>query len=465
MFVSSLHVPSPSDDMGRPFWNAAIETMPRDEVRRQQLGALQRQVRYLAANSELYRRKFKAAGFEPGDIRTIEDLARLPFTTKQELREGQDEQPPFGLHQAAPFDRIIRVTATSGTTGRPVLQGFARADVAARNESLCRAFWGFGMRPGDRVVNGFALSMFNAGVPVCLAVEHLGAIDVPAGAERRAEGFLRTMRDVGATVYFGTPSFASYLAEKAPEVLGIEARELGMRVICGGGESGFEQPSFRREMERLWGTPHVFDLASSSDAHPNIFAHCQHRDGKHHLTPDLALVQLIDPATGAIMEMEDGAEGEYIFTHLSREACPLLRYRTNDIIRVRTSPCACGRTGFRMDIVGRSDDMLIVRGLNVFPVAIQSVVSAFMPKTTGKMQVVLPAAGPKVDPPLRVRVECADGVAPGSSQDLREAVAARIRSELSVTTHIELQPFGTFDRTLAKARLVVVEPASEECPQ
>jgi hypothetical protein len=149
-----------------------------------------------------------------------------------------------------------------------------------------------------------------------------------------------------------TPSFVAYLAEKAPEVLGIPASELGLRVVCGGGESG-ELPAFQREMERLWGTRHVYDWASASDAHPNVFAHCHVRDGKHHLTPDLVLVQLIDPASGEVKDIAEGAEGEYIVTHLDREACPLARYRTGDILRVRTSPCACGRTGFRMDIIGR----------------------------------------------------------------------------------------------------------------
>src|SRR5690606_10730936 len=152
----------------------------------------------------------------------------------------------------------------------------------------------------------------------------------------------------------------------------------------------FEQPAFQKQMETAWGTPHVYDWASSSDAHPNIFGHCQHREGKHHLTPDFALVELIDPETGELIEMVDGAQGEYIFTHLDRRACPLLRYRTGDIIRIRTSPCQCGRTGFRMDIVGRADDMLIVRGVNVFPSALQSVIGTFMPDVGGPIQVVLP---------------------------------------------------------------------------
>jgi len=460
MRVSELHVPAAQDDMSRPHWNAAIETMPLEQMREFQLHKLKQQVKYLYANSELYKAKFDTVGFEPGDLHTIEDLAKCPFTTKQELRAGQDVNPPFGLHQAAPMDRIVRMTSTAGTTGKPVFQGYTKSDIARRNESICRGLWGFGVRPGDRVINGFALSMFNAGVPFCTGIETLGAVDVPAGAERKAEGVLKIAREVKATVFVGTPSFAAYLAEKAPEVLGIEAKELGLRVICGGGESGFEQPSFQREMERVWGTRHVYDWASTSDAHPNVFAHCMHRNGKHHMTPDLALVQLIDPATGELKDFSEGAEGEYIFTHLDREACPLLRYRTGDILRVYTAPCACGRTGFRMDIIGRSDDMLIVRGLNLFPSAIQSLVGDFIPKATGKMQIVLRAPGPKVEPPLHVRVECNDGVSPDHA--LRDAIEKRIRADLSVTTAVELVPFGSFERTSTKTRLVIVDPTAKE---
>jgi phenylacetate-CoA ligase len=462
MSVSELHIPTDQDDMSRPYWNAAIETMPVDAMREFQLRKLKHQVDYLYRNSELYKAKFDEAGFKPGDLRTIEDLAKIPFTTKQELRVGQDAHPPFGSHQAAPSDRIVRMTSTAGTTGKPVFQGYTKSDIAQRNESICRGLWAFGVRPGDRVINGFALSMFNAGVPFCTGIEFLGAVDVPAGAERKAEGVLKIARDVNATVFVGTPSFAAYLAEKAPEVLGIEAKDLGLRVICGGGESGFELPSFQREMERVWGTRHVYDWASTSDAHPNVFTHCMHRNGKHHMTPDLALVQLIDPATGAIKEISEGAEGEYIFTHLDRQACPLLRYRTGDILRVFTAPCACGRIGFRMDIIGRSDDMLIVRGLNLFPAAIQSLVGEFMPATTGKMQIVLRAPGPKVDPPLHVRVECNEGIEPSKSGSTRDAIEKRIRGDLNVTSAIELVPFGTFERTSTKTRLVIIDPSAKE---
>ncbi len=446
-------------DLAREYWNPARETLPVDQMAELQLAKLKVQLRYLESHSELYRRKFSAAGFRAADLRTLEDLAELPFTTKTELREAQEEAPPFGLHQAAPMDKLVRITSTAGTTGRPVFQGYTRDDTLRRNESIARGLWGFGVRPGDRVINGFALSMFNAGIPFCAAIEHLGALDVPVGAERKAEGMLRMAKEVGATVWIGTPSFASYLAEKCEEVLGIPPSMLGLRVICGGGESGFELPAFQRRIEQAFGTPHVYDWASTSDAHPNVFAHCRHRSGKHQLTPDFALVQLIDPRTGALKPMHDGAEGEYIFTHLDRQACGLVRYRTGDILRVQTSPCPCGRTGFRMDIIGRSDDMLLVRGVNLFPSALQSVVGRFAPKAAGRIQIVLAQPGPKVEPPLRLRVEYASGLGEADRATLKRAIEAAIRTDLSVTTDVQLVADGMLGRTETKSRIIVVEPA------
>lgn len=444
-------------DMSRPFWNPAMETLPPDQARALQERKLVAQLRYLQENSTFYQQKFAAAGFDPRDFKSLGDIDALPLTTKRELRENQEEQPPFGKHLAAPKDKVVRITTTAGTTGRPVIQGYTRNDVMRRNESVSRVLWSFGVRPGDIVLNGFALSMFNAGIPFCTAVEHLGAIDVPVGAERRAEGLLKVARDVGADVLIATPSFISYLGERCPEILGIPASELGVRVICGGGEPGFELPAVRSDMQRVWGTEHIYDLASTSDAHPNSFANCRMRDGKHHITPDLVLVQLIDPNTGRRVEIEDQAVGEYIFTHLDREACPLLRYRTNDIVRITTQPCECGRPTFRMDIIGRSDDMLIVRGMNVFPSAIQSIVSDFMPRSSGKLQIVLDRPGPSVAPPLRVRVEAGRGVTEGASDELGRAIEKKIRANLSVTTAIEILPYGAFERTATKTRLVVVE--------
>lgn len=455
--IVEIMPPGEDHDPADRYWNAAIETMPFDQLRGTQVEKLKKQLFYLEQNSEFYRDVFKSVGFEAAGFKRLEDLDALPFTTKSDLRESQEREPPFGRHVAAPFDRLIRVTTTAGTTGRAVVQTYTRRDVQLRNEAICRVLWSFGVRPGDRIVNGFSLSMFNAGIPFCAAVEHMGAVDVPVGTERKAEGLLRIARDIGATVLICTPSFAAYLAERCKDVLGIPSQELGIRIVCGGGEPGFELPGMRERLEEAFGTRRIFDLASSSDAHPNSFANCHVRCGKHHLTGDLVLVQLIDPASGAPMELRDGAFGEYIFTHLDRQACPLLRYRTNDLIRVTTSPCDCGRTGFRIDLVGRSDDMLLVRGMNVFPSAVQSVVSSFAPKTTGMMQIVVDRPGPVADPPLHVDVELNEGIELDAAAPLKLQLDSALRQSLNVTTNVHLRAFGELERTAGKTRLVVVK--------
>ena len=453
--IETLRSAAPPSD--QPYWNAEVETISADRLAALQLEKLQRQVHYLAQSSSLYCEKFSAVGFAPGDLKSIDDLAGLPFTAKNELRQSQEEAPPFGRHQAAPSDRVVRVTTTAGTTGKPVIQAYTRRDVMHRNESVCRALWSFGVRPGDRVVNGFALSMFNAGIPFCTAIEHLGATSVPAGAEKRAEGVLRIAKELAATVLICTPSFARYLAERCPDILGMPARNLGIKIVGGGGEPGFELEGVREELEAAWGAS-IFDLASTSDAHPNSFANCKCHNGKHHLTGDMVLVQLIDPQTGKLVPMADGAVGEYIFTHLDREACPLLRYRTNDIVRVSTAPCACGRTSYRIDIIGRSDDMLIVRGMNVFPSAIQSVVASFRPTLSGRMQILLNAPGPAVSPPLHVAVERSETAGNSDLSELKARLEHSIRDRLSVSTTITIVEHDTLERTTGKAKLVTVQP-------
>lgn len=439
------------------FWNPEVELMSPEETLALQEKKLRKQLQYLFDKSELYQEKFKRAGFSPADFGNLPDLDLLPFTTKQELRKSQEESLPFGRHLAAPLDKVIRVTTTAGTTGRPVVQAYTRNDVIRRNESLSRVLWNFGVRPGDKVFNGFALSMFNAGIPFCTAVENLGAIDVPVGAERRADGFLRLARDIGIDVLIATPSFVRYLGEKCHEVLGFPATDLNVRVICGGGEPGFDLPGVREEIMATWGTEHVYDLASMSDAHPNSFANCRFRGGKHQVTPDLVLVQLVDPQTGQQIEVRDGVVGEYIFTHLDREACPLLRYRTGDIVRINAKPCECGRPTPRFDIIGRTDDMLIVRGMNVFPSAIQTVVGEFAPKVSGALQIVLDKPGPSVEPPLNLKVEVAKDFPASQEEQLKNEMESAIHKKLNVRSSIQIVSYGSLQRTEKKSKLIVIK--------
>ncbi|MBI2526405.1 MAG: AMP-binding protein [Candidatus Rokubacteria bacterium] len=438
-----------------PYWNEAVETLAPEALSKLQLRLLTRQLRYVAARSEFYRRKFDRAGFDPRDLRDVKDLQRVPFSAKQDLRESQAAAPPFGLHLAAPLDRIVRVQSTAGTSGKPVYQAFTAADLVRQGEYGARQYWAWGIRPGDRVVNCFSLSM-TAGFNQSVMVEGMGVTNIPAGAEGGTERILRVIRDLEVTVLLCTPSFAEHLAEKAAEVLGRPASSLGVRVICGGGEPGFELPAIRDKLELLWGTHHVYDCGSMTDAHPNIFANCRLRNGKHQLTPDFGFIELIDPDTLAPVAMAEGAQGEYVFTHLQREACPLVRYRSGDIVRIATGPCGCGRTGLRIWYIGRSDEMLIVRGMNVFPSAIKAVVSEFVGRTTGQIRIVLKEPGPRAEAPLHIRVEHTGQVPPEAREPLALEIEGALQTRLRFRPRVELLPPDSLERGTWKAKLLEI---------
>lgn len=306
------------------------------------------------------------------------------------------------------------------------------------------------------MINGFSLSLFNAGIPFCAAIEHLGAVDIPVGAEAKTERMLRVAKDLGATVLVSTPSYAEYLAERCPEILGTKASDLGIKIVCGGGEAGFEVPATREKLEEAWGTKNIYDIASTSDAHPNMFANCSVRNGKHYMTPDLVLVELIEPESGRVVELNDGAEGEYVITHLDREACPLLRYRTGDKVRIQTVPCQCGRTSFRMFILGRTDEMLIIKGMNVYPSAIKSVVSEFIPETTGHLRIVLDEPGPQVKAPLNLLVEHGPDLSPDKKSELGKKLEEEIKAKLNFQAKVEMVPPETLERSAMKTKLVII---------
>lgn len=441
-----------------PHWNAPIETMPAERIAEMQLKLLRRQIRYVASHSEFYRRKFKEVGFDLRDLRQLDDLRRLPMTRKQELRDSQAEAPPFGIHLAAPLDRVVRVQSTAGTSGKPVYQAFTAADIVRQCEYGARQYWAWGIRPGDAVVNCFSLSL-TAGFNQSVMVERMGAINIPAGAEGGTERILRAIRDLRATVLLCTPSFAEYLGEKARDVLGVSARELGVRVLCGGGEPGFELPAIRAKLEHLWGTREIYDCGSMTDAHPNIFANCHVRLGKHQLTPDFGYIELVDPDSVAPIDIRDDVQGEYVFTHLAREGCPLVRYRSGDIVRVTTAACDCGRTGLRIWYVGRSDEMLIVRGMNLFPSAVKAVVAEFVGRTTGQIRIVLPEPGPRAEAPLHVKVEHTRDVGPEALDGLRDELETAVQSRLRVRARIELVAPDSLERGAWKAKLVEIRSA------
>jgi phenylacetate-CoA ligase len=378
--------------------------------------ALQQQLEYLEASSPFYRQRLRGVREQ---VREPADLVRLPFTTKEELREGQRAQPPFGPQLCAPPERLVRMHVTSGTTGEPVAVGFTRADHEANSAIGGEAFRIAGVRPDDVIAHCLNYALYAGGIADHMALEGSGATVVPVGTGQ-SRRLLELIPRLGINALFGTLSFPAYLAGRAREA-GIEPRELGLRHIVTAGEPGAGLAAVRAEIEEAWGVG-VTDTFGMSDVWSTMGGACGLGDGLHLTTAEHAVLELIDPDSGESLPLEDGASGELVWTHLQREASPLLRYRSGDLAVVWTSPCACGRDTIRIRIDGRRDDMLRVQAVNVYPQAIGALLEA--DPRLGRHCVV--AEGDPIVPPIEVYVEAASDIElDGLADRLYEALRAR----------------------------------------
>jgi phenylacetate-CoA ligase len=385
------------------------------------VSALQEQLAYLEATSAFYANRLRGVREQ---VRSAADLPLLPFTTKEELREGQREDPPFGPHLCAPPERLVRMHVTSGTTGEPVAVGFTRADHEANSAVGGEAFRIAGVRPDDVVAHCLNYALYAGGIADHMALEASGATVVPVGTGQ-SRRLLDLIPSLGITAIFGTLSFPAYLAARARE-LGVDPLSLGIRHIVTAGEPGAGLAAVRAEIEAAWGAS-VVDTFGMSDVWSTMGGACGRGEGLHLTVGDHAVLELVEPDTGEPVPLEDGAEGELVWTHLRREASPLLRYRSADLGRVWTSPCACGRTTPRIRIDGRRDDMLRVQAVNVYPQAIGAILER--DGRLGRHCVV--AEGDPIVPPLQVYVEAPAGVelddVAGELQDALRARFAVIR--------------------------------------
>jgi phenylacetate-CoA ligase len=422
-----------------------IESAPLDVVDRVNEDRLQEQLDYLFANSDFYKRKFAQAGITRGRLRSREHLADVPFTYKQEIRESLLEAPPLGLHLAAQIQDVIQIQSSSGTTGMPTYVAGTRADVETWNTMGARVFYANGFRPGERVLHAYAMSRgFVGGLVNVQHLQHLGCCEIPLGAESGTERLLQATRHLAPSALAATPSMAVYLGEAAEAVLGIPARELSIRKISVGGEPvGGE--AVRRRIEEVWNAD-VRDMMGGADFGSTYWAECEHKDGMHLCSQGAILVELIDPATGDVLPVEEGTEGELTYTAIRREASPLLRYRMGDIVQVVGTSCACGRTGYRIKVRGRADDMLIVRGVNVYPAAVKEVVMQLAPRTTGFLKLLLDFEGHATTNPLKLRVEHARGLPADQLPALARELEARVRDILTVKVEVELVAEGAIER-------------------
>jgi phenylacetate-CoA ligase len=396
------------------------------------------QLEYLFERSAFYRGKL--AGFEGS---TLEDIAQLPLTEKAELRATVTSENPIGSHLCVARSEIVRIYSTSGTTGTPSYIPLTASDLDNWITGSARSYAASGVRPGQRIVSTYNAGPFVAGAALD-AFERIGLSHVPVGTgnTQRVINAIEQLRPEAVVL---TPSYAAHLAES------FDLRSSSVERVLVAGEPGGGEPAFRAKLEEGWGAK-VTEAMGVGDIGPSLWGECEEQDGMHLGAHGFVHAELIDPDTEAPIELEDGAAGELVLTHLQHRAAPLLRFRSRDHVRVKTSPCPCGRTGPRIRCIGRTDDMLIVRGVNVFPSAIREVVSAFVPDVSGHILVKPQATGVKQDPPLPVTVELArDRTA---DHGLAEAIRERLREVLVVQTRVELVPWGSLQRSEYKSILV-----------
>ncbi len=428
---------------------SGIETAPLGEIRLLQEARLRRQMDYLAERSVFYRRRFAEWGISPGSIRSVEDLASIPFTYKQDLRDSLAAAPPLGEHLAAPIEDVVQIQASSGTTGSPSYVGLTENDVLAWQEMTARGLFACGMRPGDTVLHGFSMSKgFVGGIPIFQAIQYLGARDVPIGADGGVDRLLIAARDLRPRCIVGTPNFLLFLAEAAPDIIGMEAAELGVERLIVGGEPGGGIPAIREAIEARWNAT-CCELMGGTDLGCTYWAETDSHLGMYMVGPEHILVELIDPENGAVLGWEEGQTGELVYTALGREASPVLRFRSGDHVRVTATTSPDGRTAPAIRCFGRTDDMLIVRGVNLFPSAIQHIVAS-MPETNGVMRIVADFAGHTTQENLKVLVERATGRSAEQDGELKREVESRIRNALAVKADVRIVPADFFEKPGAR---------------
>ena len=426
-----------------------VETRPWDEQLALDDGSYREQLAYLFERSAFYREKLGDAGIaSAGEAGGLADTAELPLTDKPELKDTATPENPVGTHLCATRDEIVRIYSTSGTTGTPSYIPLTAGDLENWVTGSARSYAAAGITAGQRIVSTYNAGPFVAGAALA-AFDLIGLCHIPVGTGN-TERLLLAIERLRPEAAVLTPSYAAHLVEVAAE-RDVDLRGSSVERVLVAGEPGGGEPALRAALEDAWGA-RVTEAMGIGDIGISLWGECEKQDGMHLGARGFVYPELVDPETGGARALEDGASGELVLTHLRHRAAPLLRFRTRDHVEVRMAPCACGRTGPRVRCVGRTDDMLIVRGVNVFPAAIRDVVGAFAPRVSGHILVRPRAAGVKQEPPLPVTVELARDVA--ADDELARAIRERLRRVLVVSTNVELVPFGTLQRSEYKADLV-----------
>ena len=428
-------------------YNEEFETLPREALEALQRKRLQQVVQRVYHTVGFYRRTFDAAGVKPDDIHSLSDLPRLPFTTKQDLRDNY----PFGLF-AVPMSSVVRLHASSGTTGRSTVVGYTHRDIETWSELMARCFVAAGLTKNDIVHNAYGYGLFTGGLGAHYGAEKLGASVIPmSGGNTKRQ--LMILQDFGPTAICCTPSYALNLAEQG-QAMGVDMRSLKLRVGIFGAEPWSDR--MRDQIENAMAITALNIYGLSEIMGPGVAMEClEGREGMH-IFEDHFLVETIDPETGEVLP--PGERGELVFTTLTKEAFPLIRYRTRDISRIITAPCRCGRTHHRMDrVTGRSDDMLIIRGVNVFPSQIEAVLVGIQ-GVEPHYQLIVDREG-TLDT-LEVQVEVSEALFSNADevrvlQKVERRIAKDLKDFLGITAKIKLVEPKSLQRFEGKASRVI----------
>jgi phenylacetate-CoA ligase len=441
--VTAHPTSTPADDPR--YWDAALETQTRAEWDAQKLDLLKTHLQHAYQRSPYYRASFDAAGVHPDQVNSLDDLRRFPFIDKHAVRERQLAVPPLGDLVAVAERDVVYISASSGSTGVPTASPFTARDFDDWIDYEARQFWSSGLRPADRYCHSLNFSLFVGG-PCVLGAQKLGALSIHAGT-LPSERLLLILQQFQATAMWTTPSYAWHLGETASKE-GIDPRrDLAVRRIFVAGEPGGSIPETRARIEDLWGAS-VYDYYGLSDIFGSCAGMCEEKDGLH-WAEDHILVEVLDPAT--LDPVAEGERGELVLTTLRKSARPMIRFRTSDIVSFTSAPCPCGRTSIRMrGVHGRLDEMLIIKGVNIFPSDIEALVRSDHDQT-GEYRLVVD----RVDhlDRLTVEFERRHGFN-GTDGDLAERFGRRLKALTGVSADVSVLAPGSLPRATHKAKRV-----------
>lgn len=427
-----------------PIWSPELETIERAEIEELQLKRLQMSVSWAYDRVPYYKERFDEVGLHPRDIKTLADVSKIPFTDKTGLRDTY----PFGMF-ALPLEEVTRVHSSSGTTGKPVVVGYSKGDLNTWTDLCARVGAQAGVVKGDLVDMAFLYGLFTGGWGMHYGLERIGATIIPAGSGN-TERHLMMMKDFGTTVLVSTPSYALYLAEQG-EKAGYDFAELPLRLGLFGGEPSSD--ALRQEIEERLHIRATDNYGLSEVMGPGVAGECEARAGLH-IAEDQFLVEIVDPVTGEVLPK--GSEGELIITTLTKEALPMLRFRTHDLTRLHYDKCECGRTHVRMERVRkRTDDMLIIRGVNVFPSQIEDVLMR-IEGVSPFWQIIVERKHNLDD--LTLKIEVDEAMFSDRMKEMVETqklIADSLQSVLGIRAKILLVETGVLERTQGKAKRVI----------